>query len=488
MPAGGAAGESFAVGLRIALLAAAGGAGLLPGFVGGRLSQSCPYWGLLPGCMLLGACTWAVVRFENVGRRHLTVPSVLFLLCMAYYLLVGSADHWLQVQSGAEFIYLRSLFRGYQYVGLALAAWLVGYATIRGLMAGSREDMPEASGRSRWQWSERPLRVVSLFCTLLGSAAFAVFYYRLGSFPLLSGVAPNADPRLRQMLLGEAHGLWVVAYNASTVSILASGLCLVCFPRRRFLPAIQVFVSSVGLALWGARLLVALPMMIVLVLYLSDRQWRLRRLAAVLAALFALGIAYGVVRNREFLRADLEADSMVARLANLHAGPEFRDMLGVVDHLDELQKEYDRARYVQGILLTAFPQRILEAAGLDKDAFFDESGVGSDWLVAQVTRDYEWGAVRPGIIGQTLMAYGPAGVAVVFVLYGACFAWLDRLSPRIPADSPARLVAAGAAVILAYSVLTTTHGTFAKWWYFLYGCAATGLLACRRREEPLEHP
>jgi len=451
--------------------------------VGATLSPRWHYWGLVPVTVLFALCLSLISARADVLERHLSIPSVLFLTVVGYFIYVGSLDHWLQVLADAEFLYLPTLAPAYQLVAFLLTAWAVGYVAGRWLSrtAGRTTPTPSTRGRTRLVWFQRRLFAVAIFWSVVSTAAFAVFYFRIiGFFPVLRGVSPNADSELRAVMFGPARLVSTVAFNAATLTMITSGLYIVRFERHKALMATLFMIAAAWFLLWGARLYIALPAMIVLVLVIARKRWSLRRSGAVLAGLAVLAVSYGLVRNRAFTNVDLANRTAIERLADLHIGPEFRDAVGVMTHLDALREQYKPASYFRGICFTAVPGRVLGVLGLDKDILFAEEGASVGWIAARTTRDYHWGAIRPGIVGETLMAFGPVGVIVAFALYGLLFARLDVLCERAAIASPRSLLIYGTAVILSYSVIASTHSTFAKFWYFIYGSLLTMLVAAGR--------
>lgn len=451
--------------------------------IASALSQWWRYWGLVPVTVLYALCLSLTSSRADLLRRHLSIPSVMFLMVVGYFIYVGSLDHYLQVLADSEFLYLPMLTPAYKLIAFMLAAWIVGYVVGRWLSGPSAETTaaPDVPGRTRLVWSQRRLFAVVIFWSVVSSAAFAVFYFRvIRYFPVLRGVSPSADSELRAMMFGPARLVSTIAFNAAHLTMITSGLYIVRFGRHKALMATLFMIATVWFLLWGARLYIALPAMICLVLAIAGKHWSARKTAGILAGLAVLAVCYGLARNREFTDVDLTNRTPVERLADFHAGPEFRDSLGVMLHLEALQEQYEPTSYFRGIYFTAVPGRLLDVLGLDKDSLFAEEGATVGWIAAETTRNYDWGAIRPGVVGETLMAFGPVGVVVVFVLYGLLFARLDVLHGRTAIASPRNLLIYGTAVIFSYSVIASTHGTFAKFWYFLYGSGLTILLAAGR--------
>jgi hypothetical protein len=101
-------------------------------------------------------------------------------------------------------------------------------------------------------------------------------------------------------------------------------------------------------------------------------------------------------------------------------------------------------------------------------------------LIAKRTRGYDWGGVRPGIIGQTLMTFGLNGVVFVFIAYGILFSLLDKYSKICDVLSPFTIYIYILSCLFAFSIIGTTHGVFSKFWYFTYGYLLTFFLATKK--------
>ena len=108
--------------------------------------------------------------------------------------------------------------------------------------------------------------------------------------------------------------------------------------------------------------------------------------------------------------------------------------------------------------------------------------VKKGWIISKVTRGFDWTGVRPGIMGQTLMAFGLKGVIVVFFLHGLLFSQLDKMSRRYCVDSPGLVFVYILAVMFSFSIIGTTHSVFAKLWYFMYGSLITTFLATKKNK------
>jgi len=457
------------------------------------LSSWWRYWGLLPVTALYVLCFSRVGKPTDVTARHISIPSVLFLLGMGFFIYIGSLDHWLQVLVNNENLYLPTLTWAYQLIAFVLTAWALGYMAGRWFWnpRPRKTQAPSSPRRGPLVWSQRRLFVVAIFWSVVSSVAFAVFYFVIvGYSPVLRGVSPNADSELRSMMFGRGHQVSMIAFNATNLAMLTSGLHVVCFKKHRALMAMLFLIAAVWFLLWGARLYIALPAMICLVLMVARYHWSLRRTGAILVGLAVVAVCYGLARNRTFTGVDIANRVKVENLsdargeagfcqtmADFHAGPEFRDALGVMAHLDAVQEQYEPTAYFRGMFLTAVPGRLLGVVGLDKNILFDEEGSSIGWIAARITRGLYWTAIRPGLVGETLVAFGPIGLGVVFVLYGLLFARLDVLSLRAEPASPRGLLIYGTAMIFTYAVVASTHSTYAKFWYFLYGSLLTTLLA-----------
>lgn len=441
------------------------------------LEKHWQYCGIIPVTVILLICFFVSCRNIEIARRHITVPSVLFLLGMAYFIYIGTLDLSFQVAADAEFTFLPSLPTGYRLIGFGLLAWAGGSLLGRWAFRRVGTNRP----RSALIWDTDRLFLVSLFWCVVGSVSFVVFYvYYIGGSPFLRGISPNADAGLRELMFGKARNVSVVAFNATNLAIITAGVYLINCTRRRTMVMVQLILAIVWFLLWGARTYIALPGMICFVLLIGRKAWSLRRTVSVLLVLFAAAAVYGLARNRAFYNIEFSNRTIVEKLADLHTGPEFRDTLGVISHQEELRELYKPSCYFQGIYFTAVPKRVLGLIGVDKDVLFSDEGSGISLLTAQITRGLSWGGIRPGIIGQTLMAFGQTGVVVVFLLYGLLFSLLDALSRRYEIASPGSLLVYGSAVIFSYSLVATTHNTFAKFWYFLYGSILMIILAARQ--------
>jgi len=447
------------------------------------------YFGII-GVTVLYLIAYIVVSGTNcISRNHICIPSVLFLCSFGYFIYAGTIDHYLQVVTRAKFIYTESLVSGYNCICFALFSWIVAYLVGQAISKKQSRyyclikdtASPKTSSLT---WDKNRFYLTILFWGSFGTIAFLVFFFHyIGGFPVLQGTSPNASPQLRALLIGKAHNITVVAFNAATMAIIFGGVYLVIYKKNKFVITLLFITSIVLFLLLGARIYVALPFMVVFLLFIRKKDYSLKATFAILGLIVLVGSVYGFVRNRQFYRSHgikFSEQTAVERLADLHIAPEFRATLGVISHLDELQAKYDSDNYISGIYLVAFPKKLLALMGIDKDELFSEEGSGSGWLVARVTRGFDWTGVRSGIIGQTLMAFGLNGVIVVFFLYGLLFSQLDRLSKQYPFNSPCLVFVYIVTVIFSYSVIGTVHSVFAKFWYFTYGYLITIIVAAKK--------
>ena len=447
------------------------------------------YFGIILVTALYLMAYLVVSRTNCIARSHICTPSVLFLCVLGFYIYAGTLDHYLQVVTQAKFTYIESLTCGYNYISLSLVSWICAYLAGQTVLKGKslRHNISgggAAPKTSALAWNKKRLYLTIVFWGGIGITAFIIFFLRyIGGFPALQGTSPNASPELRAVVSGKAHNITVIAFNATTMAIMSSGIFLVIYRKNKFIITLLFVVSIMLFLLWGARIYIALPFMVVFLLFVRKNEYSLKATFGMLVIIIIVGSVYGLVRNIRFYRSHglkTAEQTEVEMLANLHIAPEFRDTLGVISHLDELQAQYKPDYYLKGVYLTALPQKILTLFGVDKDILFSEKGIGSGWLIAKVTRGYDWGGLRPGIMGQTLMAFGVKGVIVVFFLHGLLFSQLDKLSKRYCVDSPSLVFVYIVTVIFAFSIIGTTHGVFAKFWYFTYGYLLTITLAAKK--------
>jgi len=450
------------------------------------------YFGIINVTVLYLLAFLVVSRTNYISRNPICRPSILFLCAFGFYVYAGTIDQYLQVLTHAKYVYVESLVPGYNFICFALLSWIAAYLAGQGISKWKKPrhcTMEEVVIAKNWVWTwdKKRLYLAILFWGSVGIIAFIVFFFHyIGGFPVLQGTSPNASPELRDLIFGKAHNISVIAFNATTMAILFTGVYLVMYKKNKFIITLLFIASIVLFLLWGARIYIALPFMVVFLLFIRKKDYSLKATFGILLLIFMIGFVYSQFRNRQFYGlhgVKFSERTAVERLSDLHIAPEFRDTLGVISHLDELQAKYKADYYLKGIYLTAIPQKILTLVGLDKDVLFSEEGVGSGWLVAKVTRGFDWTAVRPGAIGQTLMAFGVKGVIVVFFLYGLLFSQLDKLSKQYSYDSPQLVLIYILTVVFSFSIIGTTHGTFAKLWYFVYGYFITIILAAKKTKQ-----
>ena len=449
------------------------------------------YFGII-GVTVLYVMAYLVVSGSNyIVRDHICIPSVLFLCSFGYFIYAGTLDHYSQVLADARFVYVESLTVAYNYISFALLSWIFAYAAGRIFWGKNLQSPCDVTGDVRlkeWAltWDKKRFFLTIVFWSILGIIAFLVFFlHYIGGFPVLQGTSPNASPELRSLIIGRAHNITVVAFNAATMAIMFGGVYLAIYKKNKFIITLFFIVSIILFLLLGARIYIALPFMVVFLVFAHKGRSSLKLTIGILLLIIIVGSVYGIIRNIQFYRShglEISEQTTVENLAVLHIAPEFRDALGVISHLDELQELYKPDYYLKGIYMTALPKKILTMIGVDKDILFSEEGVGSGWLVAKVTRGFDWTGVRPGIIGQTLMAFGVKGVVFVFFVYGLLFSQLDKLSKRYSYDCPWLVLIYILTVVFSFSIIGTTHGTFAKLWYFVYGYLITIVLAAKKRK------
>lgn len=442
------------------------------------------YYGIIYVTFLYLTALFIVWNSCNVISNHIAIPSVLFLSFMGYYIYLGTIDHYLQVLTGAVFTYKESITSGYNYISFSLLSWIMGY--LLGQRIIGRLSLHKAFGKASLPkhlviWDKKKLYLVTLFWGSIGIVSFTVFYaFYVKGLPLLQGTAPNVSMELRNLVITKAHNIHTMAVNGMSFALLYSGVYLALYKRNTVI--IMVFMSAITAFLfWGARIYIAIPFLMFFPFLSRIRSYSLRKVVGVMVLVVLTGSIYGQIRNRSFVseHIDFSDRTRTERLADLHMGPEFRDTLGVISHLDELQEEYSASCYFKGIFLTAVPKKILALVGVDKDELFSEEGIGSGWLIARVTRDYDWGGIRSGIMGQTLMAFGAKGVFFVFVAYGILFSLLDRYSKVYNDSSPYTVYIYILSGLFSFSIIGTTHSVFSKFWYFTYAYFLTFFLATK---------
>ncbi len=138
------------------------------------------YHGIIPVTFLYLTCLLIVGQNNNIISEHVSIPSVLFLLFMGYFIYLGTIDHYLQSVTGAEFVYVDSINTCYNYyISISLVSWVVGY--LFGSKIIGRITLSSTSGQSLQHsrvrnWDKRRLYLMNLFWGVVGIAAFTIFY------------------------------------------------------------------------------------------------------------------------------------------------------------------------------------------------------------------------------------------------------------------------------------------------------------------------
>lgn len=452
------------------------------------------YAGLIP-VTLVYLISLALVQFNNnIFKDNLSLPSVLFLAFMGYFIYLGTLDHYFQDQVGSRFVYNESINTLYYYIMISLSSWCFGY--ISGCISLDKLIRKKAAHKGLFmirRWNKKRLKLLVLLFSLLGVASFAIFYsVYIKGFPVLQGISPNASAELRRIVSNEGHNVHLLAFNSMTMVLIYSAVYLIVFDKDLLIILSFIF-AVIAFLLWGARIYIAIPFLMFLPYLIRVKKYPLKKVVPIILSLVVLGSMYGTVRNLSFYAArgqQVSYDNFIGKMASLHIAPEFRDSLGVVSYLDELQEQYSPNAYLAGIYYTAFPGKLLKLVGINKQSLFDENGVGSGWLIARVTRGYDWGGIRPGIMGQTLMAFGMKGVVFLFIVYGILFSCLDRLSKCQEQYSPDIVLVYILSGLFSFSVIGTTHSVFSKFWYLIYAFMVFYLFATKkqlvRRQMPLD--
>jgi|SaaInlStandDraft_3_1057020.scaffolds.fasta_scaffold01053_5 oligosaccharide repeat unit polymerase len=408
----------------------------------------------------------------SIFKFHFSIPSVLFMSFMGYFIYLGSLDHYFQDQTGVKFIYNESISESYFYIQLSLLSWIFGYVTGSAFFPKfSKVRLLNGWKVTVRRWSKTRLKWMVNWIGIVGIVAFSVFYtFYIKGFPVIQGISPNASSELRSIVSGEGHLAHLIAFNAMTMVLIYGGVYMVMFGKNNFI--IFMFLSAIlAFLLWGARIYIAIPVLMIFPYLTRIKEYPLKKIMSLIVAFVVLGSVYGAVRNLAFYEERnqiISYDNTIDKMASLHFAPEFRDTAGVVSYLEELRQEYGPEPYIAGIFYTALPGRILSFFGIDKQKLFDEEGSGSGWLIAKVTRGYDWGGVRPGIMSQTLMAFGIVGVIVLFVGYGTLFSYLDHKAMTGDRNSPNMVLIYILSGLFSFSIIGTTHSVFSKFWYLIY--------------------
>ena len=441
------------------------------------------YSGLIPVTLIYLVAFFVLWRSYDLISRHITIPSVFFLMVFGYYVYLGTVDYILQVINNAYFTYDESLASGYHYIGLSLICWIVGY-----LFGGAAINMLKLRKRSRAPlapkyhllWNRRRLYYLNLFWGVVGTVSFIIFFvFYIGGIPFLQGISPSVSDDLRIIIMGSAHNIEVVAVNTMTMALLYSGVYLSLHKRSFWIVAV-VIAAVTAFFLWGARIYILLPFSIFFMLLARAKSYSLKKIVVMLMIVSVIGFIHGLARNRNFFDVDYTRRSTVEALGDLHTAPEFRDTLGVISNLDELGEAYQKSYYFKSIFLPALPGRLWSIVGLEKGEIHSFEGSGSAWVIAEVTRGSRWTGIRPGIMAQTLMTFGAAGVVILFFLFGLLFAYLDRSAVTRDKFSVGLLYIYMVAVLASYSIIVMTEGLFTKFWYFTYAFILVALISGKR--------
>ncbi len=444
------------------------------------------YHGIIPVTLLYFIAILIIRNRNDIFLYHISIPSVIFLLIFGYYVYVGTIDHYLQSLTNAKFIYDESITLGYIYIGLSLLSWIAGYLLSQSMIrkvSSYKAFESIFSSRSVVVWDKRKLYLLNLFWGLIGVVSFSIFYaYYIKGIPLLQGVSASTSSELRHIIMNKGHNINVIAFNVMTMALIFSGVYFAVYEKSKIM--FIVLISAVtAFVFWGARIYIVIPFLIFFPLISRIRKYSLKKVVIVLALIAVASFIYGQVRNRNFFNdyLNLKNQTTIEKLADLHIGPEFRDTLGVISYLDVLQTEYGATPYLKGIFLTAVPNKILSLIGFDKNELFNEEGIGSGWLIAKITRGYNWGGVRPGIMGQTLIAFGLKGVIIVFFLIGILFSQLDKsINKTYVFSSPHAVYIYILSALFSFLIIGTTHSVFSKFWYFTYGYLFTVFFASKK--------
>ncbi len=443
------------------------------------------YVGLIPVTMVYFISLVLVQFNNNLFKDNISVPSVLFLAFMGYFIYLGTLDHYYQDQMGAKFVYNESINAMYYYTMISLSSWCFGY--ISGCVSLDKLIHRKAAHKGLIKirrWNKKRLKFLVLLFSLLGVVSFAIFYtVYIKGFPVLQGISPNASAELRRIVSNEGHNVHLLAFNSMTMVLIYSAVYLIVF-NNDLLIILSFFVAVIAFSLWGARIYIAIPFLMFFPYLVKIKKYPLKKVVPIILSLVVLGSVYGTVRNLGFYaerKQEVPHANFVEKMASLHIAPELRDSLGVVSYLDELQEQYSAHAYLAGIYYTALPGKMLKLVGINKQSLFDENGVGSGWLIAKVTRGYDWGGIRPGIMGQTLMAFGIMGVIFLFIAYGLLFSCLDRFSKCLEQFSPHIFLVYILSGLFSFSVIGTTHSVFSKFWYLIYAFIVFYLFATKKQ-------
>jgi hypothetical protein len=283
------------------------------------------YHGIIPVTFLYLLAFLSVWWRYDLISNHISLPSVLFLSFMGYYIYLGTIDQCLQVSFNAVFTYNESITSGYNYVSLALSCWIAGYllgGNVIGKISLHGAFKKVLSPRRVRIWDQRRLYLVNLFWGVIGLISFVVFYaFYVKGLPFLQGVSPNANVELRSLVMTKAHNIHVIAFNAMTIALIYSGVYLALYKRNVVM--IMVFIwATTAFLLWGARIYIAIPFLIFFPFMARIKRYPLKKVAGVLVIVVVAGLVYGQFRNRNFFGEyiDFSDRTIIERLADLHMG------------------------------------------------------------------------------------------------------------------------------------------------------------------------
>lgn len=414
------------------------------------------------------------VVFQNVRKKglvFLAIPSAFYLAIMFYYVILGTMSQYLRVLSSFPLDYSESLKESYLLSALAIVGWIVGYVIASPLFHNN------LTVTSKLVWSKTRLLLATRIWLILGIGLMSYFLFGVvGGIPSLNGIIGNVDTGLMNIVGNEGRFISVAAFNANAIGLWLGGVYLATYGLNLFILGLFIFgiLLFVG---WGPRLYFSIPLMVAGLMYIRNRKPKILPVVIFTLVCFVVFVLFGWWRNRQIFQ--INQYSLTPTLAYINLSPEYREFLGVIKYQDILSGYFPPANFFRAIYLPMLPTSLWKMlSDVNKNEIFTNS---SAWIIANVVKNSTFTGIRPGVLAELLMAFGPAGVFVGPLLLGILFSFFDKIITNSLSNSVYLALTYYASVLFSLLMVGQIESSFIRLWYGIYAFVLIVIFSAKRK-------